>query len=206
LQEILEHVLGDLAADVTVSQLKSKAQREEYLEATPKPPEQARTKDATPLTEAPSDAPSKPLKKSNPKKTKPDRPFQDVDLSGLGSKTQAILREFKRLDVDKTPHTAAILVRAILELSVDEFLNAKGMTYDQKLRKRLAACLQKVDSTGKDDRFRALRTGLQDGTSLYAVATLHAFVHNTHYHADGTTVRSIASNLTPFLQELNQLA
>ncbi|MCP9491891.1 MAG: hypothetical protein MSC31_18745 [Solirubrobacteraceae bacterium MAG38_C4-C5] len=165
LQDSLEHVLGDLAADVTVSRLKSKAQREEYLEGTPEPPQKARTGDAKPLSEAPSDKPSKPAKKSKPKKTRPHRPFHDVDLNDLGAKTQAILREFRRLDVDKMPHTAAILVRAILELAVDEFIRSKGMRYDQKFKKRVAACLQKVDPTNKDARFQALRTGLQDGTS-----------------------------------------
>jgi hypothetical protein len=206
LQEVLEHVLGDLAADVSVSQLKSKPQRDEYLRGTPEPPEKARTEAAKLLSESPPDKPSKTPKKSKPKTTKPARPFQDVDLSDLGSKAQAILREFKRLDVDKMPHTTAILVRAILELSVDEFIAIKGLKYQRELKKRVGTCLQKIDATGKDRRFQALRTGLQDGTSLYAVATLHAFVHNRHYQADGTTVRSIANNLTPFLQELSELA
>jgi hypothetical protein len=206
LQDALEHVLGDVAADVTVSQLKSKAQRKQYLQGTPKPPQSARTDEAKPLSEAPAGTPSKPAKRSKPKKTKPDRPFHDVDLSDLGVKTQSVVRECRRLDVDKMPHTSAIIVRAILELAVDEFIRGQGMRYDQQLKKRVAMCLQKVDPTNKDARFQALRTGLQDGTSLYAVATLHAFVHNTHYHADGTTVRNIANNLAPFLEELNKLA
>jgi hypothetical protein len=204
LQEFLEHVLGDIAADVSVSQLKSKSQRTEYLAKTPEPDPSQRTATPHALSDAPSNKPAK-KPQAKPKSSKPARPFKDLDLSQLGAKTQAILREYRRIDVDKMPNTAGVMTRAILELAVDDFIAKKGLTSDPKLRKRVAACLKVVDPSQKALEYQSLRAGLQDGTSLYAVATLHGFVHNPHYHADGTTVRNIAANIGPFLQAMNQL-
>ncbi|HVW16905.1 MAG TPA: hypothetical protein VHB30_01540 [Solirubrobacteraceae bacterium] len=203
-QAFFEHLLGDIAADVGVSQLKSKEQRTAYLKGTPEPEAKQRLPEAKPLSDAPSAAPS-PKPKPRPRPSKPAKPFQTLDLSSLGSKTQALLREFRSLDVDKLPNAAAVLTRAILELSVDQFIAEKSLPTDQKLRKRIGTCLNKVDPTKKADEYSYMRTGLADGTSLYSVNTLHAFVHNQHYHADGTTVRSIAANIQPFLQALNDL-
>jgi len=209
LEEFLEHVLGDLAADVGVSQLKSKDQRKEYLSTTPQPDQTTWTGEARALTDAdaPSSKPSaaKPTK-SKRKPTKPARPFNDLDLSKLGLKTQALLREFRSLDVDRLPNAAAVLTRAVLELSVEEFIDKRGLRAGQTLRKRVRACLDRVDPTKKANEYQSLRIGLADGTSLYSVNTLHGFVHNAYYHADGMTVRNIAANIEPFLQALNDLA
>jgi hypothetical protein len=202
LQDFLEHVLGDLAADVGVSELKSKAQRTVYLNSTPKPDPKQVLPAPRPLSEAPSVRPTVPAKpRSRP--TKPQKPFKELDLREVGAKTQALLAEFRKLDVDATPNAAGVLARVILELAVDEFVKRSGITYDRDLKKRIRKCLGRVDPTNTAPQFQSVRAGLQDGSSLYAVATLHGFVHNPHYHADGTTVRSIASNLAPFLQALN---
>ena len=204
LQDFFEHVLGDIAADIGVSQLKSKAQRTEYLGGTPEPDTDERTDGPHSLGESPAPK-SSPKPKRKRKPSKPAKPFKDLDLGNLGTKIQVLLREFRSIDVDRLPNAAAVLTRAILELSVDEFIAQKSLTRDRKLSKRLGTCLYKVDPTQKANEYQWLRTGLTDGTSLYAVSTLHAFVHNEHYQADGTTVRSIAANIQPFLQALNDL-
>jgi hypothetical protein len=207
LQDFLEHFLGDLAADVGVSQLKSKNQRTQYLSTTPQPDKTERIAEAQALSDTPSGQSSKDKpKKPSSRPSRPAKPFKDLDLSDLGPKTQALLREFRKLDVDKLPNAAAVLTRAILELSVDEFIEKQGLPKDQPLRKRVRSCLNKVDPTNKASEYQSLRTGLADSTSLYSVRTLHGFVHNAYYHADGTTVRNIAANIQPFLQQLNDLA
>lgn len=202
LQQFMETVLGDIASDVTVSQLKSKKQRAAYIEATPKPIAAARL--ASPkVLKTVSAQKGAAKQKSRPKASKPPKPFMDLHLDKLGAKTQTLLREFHGLDPDKLPNTAAVVTRAILELAVDEYIDKRKLRPDGELRKRVAKCLKTVDPGYKASAYQALRTGLQDGTSLYAVATLHGFVHNPHYHADGTTVRSIAANIEPFLQAMN---
>ncbi len=201
LQDFFEYVLGDLAADVGVSQLKSKEQRRDYLSNTPKPEKSEALQTEQPLGAAPAPKPAKP--RTRRRASKPGKPFKDLDLGNVETKTQAILGEFRKLDVDKSPNTAAILTRVILEFTVDQFVRTKNLKQDQKLKGRVRQCLARVDPTEKAEQYQGVRTGLSDGHSVYAVATLHGFVHNPHFHADGNMVRSITSNLEPFLQAMN---
>jgi hypothetical protein len=124
-------------------------------------------------------------------------------LANLGERIENILREFQGIDVDLRPNAAALLTRAILELSVDQYIAKKSLSTEGKLKKRLQRTLNKVDPTQKDGKFQGIRQGLSDGTSLFAVGTLHGYVHNPHYHPVGSEVRAIAANLTPFLEALN---
>lgn len=201
LEDFFEHVLGDLAGDIGVSQLKSKDQRAKYLRKTPKPDQGAKLSEPQSLTAKLATKPKKP--KPKPKPTRPAKPFKELSLANLGGKTQAVLDELRKLDVDKCPNTVAILTRVILEFTVEGFAEEKKLPLAKDLKGRVRQCLQKIDPTNKAADFQAVRTGLADGHSIYAVRTLHGFVHNAFYSADGNTVRNIASNLEPFLQALN---
>lgn len=201
LQAFFEHVLGDLAADIGVSELRTEPMRAEYLERTPEVKTSKRKKDAKPLGSKPAPKPQTAPKRR--RATAKSKPLKNLSLSKLGNKTQALLGELRQLNPEKTPHAVAVLIRAILDLSIDEFLERKGLTRDQEMKKRLKKCLGAVDPKGKDQRFKAVRVGLEDGTSLYAVATLHGFIHNRHLRADRSHVEAIAENIEPFLQALN---
>jgi hypothetical protein len=206
LQDTLETVLGDIGSDVSVSQLKSKSQRTDYLKSVPRPSASKRVAKAQPLSKAPATAKSTGSKKRTRRQSKPQKPFKHLDLSKLGMRTDNIVREFAGLDVDKFPNASAVLARVILELSVDRFIAKKNLSNSGNLKNRIKRCLHKVDPTDKDATFQAVRQGLSDGTSFYAVSTLHGYVHNPHFHPDGSAIRSIAANLEPFLQALNDVA
>jgi hypothetical protein len=201
LQELFEHVLGDLAADVGVSQLKSKQQRADYVSETPKPKKAAGLSTPQPLGTAPAAKPNKRSTRRVP--SKPSKPFKDLDLSNVEPKTQALLAEFRKLDADKSPNTVAIVTRVILEFVVEQFVKKKKLQQGKDLKARVRSCLGRIDPTNKAPEYHAVRAGLSDGNSVYAVKTLQGFVHNPHFHADGNTVRNITSNLEPFLQALN---
>jgi hypothetical protein len=206
LEDFVAHVLGDIASDVTVSQLKSKDLRAKYLKSTPTPDPSTRTPEPQPLTDIPTGTGSK-KPKPKPRPAKPPKPFKELNLDQLGTKIQALMKEFRSLDTDKMANTTGVMIRVILDLSVDEFIaKAKLKPQSEQLRKRVEVCLARVDPTHKDPQYHGLRAGLKDGSSLYAMKSLHAFVHNRHYHADGATVRSIAANVEPFLQAMNDLA
>jgi hypothetical protein len=201
LQAFFEHILGDLAADIGVSQLRTEPLRAQYLESTPEVKTSKRTKEAKPLGSKPA-----PKSKTPPKRRRAapkPKPLKNLTLDKLGSKTQALLGELRQLNPEKTPHAVAVLIRAILDLTIDEFLDKKNLSRDREMKKRIKKCLTAVDSAGKDQRFKAVRVGLEDGTSLYAVATLHEFMHNRHFQADRSHVEAIAENIEPFLQALN---
>lgn len=84
LQEFLEQVLGDLAADVGVSQLKSKEQRTDYLDNTPEPDKAAHLAEPKALAD-PTDvtSPSTPPKRPRTQPSRPSKPFKTLDLRNL---------------------------------------------------------------------------------------------------------------------------
>jgi hypothetical protein len=202
LEAFLEYVLGDLASNVGVSVLRKKPDRAKYLKSTPEPDRAKRQPKAAALSASPTtNAKPKPKRPTRP--SKPPKPFRDLDLSKLGERTENILREFQGIDVDLRPNAAALLTRAILELSVDQYIAKKKLSTEGKLKKRIQRALNSVDTTQKDRKFQGVRQGLADSNNMFAVATLHGYVHNPHFHPDGSGIRSIAANLSPFLQALN---
>ena len=205
LEGFFEHVLGDFAADVGVSEVRKKPERAAYLKSTPQPDLKKRRPDASRLSvSATAKAKAKPKRRKAP--SKPSKPLKDLDLSALGERTENILKEFRRIDVDKFPNAAALLTRAILELSVDQFIAEKHLATGGQLKKRVQRSLNVVDSTGKDRKFQGVRQGLADGNNMFAVSTLHGYVHNPNFHPDGSAIRALAANLSPFLQALNDNA
>lgn len=208
LEEPLGKVLADLNSGVTVSDLKLKEQRRNYIDGVKGQMVDAGAKwnsDPAPLRAAPK------RKGRRSKKTKRDkltskRLFADVELTNLGSRVSDILREVKTLDVDQFPNAAAVLVRVVLDVAVTQVYAEKGWKIgNAELKTRVKKCLREIDPTDKDPQYEPVRKGLADGTSVLAVATMHGYVHNPHHHPTGTELRSIAANYAPFLQALDGL-
>jgi hypothetical protein len=202
LEDFFEQVLADLSTTVGISSLRKKPDRAKYLKKTPEPDPTARGSSASPLADSKRKKAAPKLKRPKPS-PKPPKPFKDLNLSQLDSKTQALLREFKGLRMDKTPHASAVLMRCILELAVDGYIEAKGLSRGSELHQRVKKCLGKLDPKRDNKQFKAVRTGLDDGTSFYSIQTLHAFVHDKYFLADAITLGNIAGNMEPFLQALN---
>lgn len=204
LEPLIERIFSDLADFLTVSALKSKAQRREYIEQARAALGQAVYR-ANPQPLAPTPSPPQPRRPRPTSRTSAKRILEGVSITTLGSRVETILRELRRLDVDQFPNTAAILLRAVVDLAVGQVHEENGWAADRELKKRVERCLREIDSTGKDQKYQAIRTGLQDGTSPFAVKTLHGYVHNPHFHATPTDVRALAANYAPFLQGLDGL-
>lgn len=207
IQGAIEHLLNDLANDLTVTELKTKAQRKKYMGKLRSilPDEDEYQSTARPLSSAaapPSTLPRKPLGKPS---TPPNRLFQGVKLLNLGSKVQAVLSELQKLDVTQYPNASAVLIRAILELSIDQVYTTKRWRYQQKFRDRVKYSLSQIDPSQRKREFQGIRTGLSDANSVMSVATLHGYVHNPSFAPTATDLRGIAHNLTPFLVALDGL-
>lgn len=206
LEALLERLFRDVAGELSVTKLKSKEQRTEYLGTLPPPDPAKYRSDPQPLDRggdgaiAPRAQPAR-----RPAPPKPQPLFKDLDLRNLGDRVQSILIEIRRLDLDRFPNAASLMIRALVELAVDQVHDNNKWSPRGEFRTRVRRCLHEIDSTDKDDQYQPVRTGLQDGTSLLAMATLHAYVHNRHYHPTGTDLRAIASNYQPFLQALDRL-
>ncbi|MGV1047034.1 MAG: hypothetical protein ACOYD4_00710 [Solirubrobacterales bacterium] len=203
LESSLERLLSDLATDLTVTKIKTKELRSKYIAKLPEPKKSARLGDATALT--PSSGATKPRRKPARRRSKPARPFENLDLGNLGERIEKILGEFQKFDLVKFPNAAALILRAIVEFSVDEALSQREKSTSGEFKTRIKRALHLVDPTDKDDAYQAVRTGLTDGTSLLAIATLHGYVHNPQFHPTGSEVRTIAANYESFLAGLNDL-
>ncbi|MEA3076445.1 MAG: hypothetical protein QOF60_1353 [Actinomycetota bacterium] len=203
----VQRILEDLAGSVTVTDLKTKAQRKRYVgkirddlpDATNYLPTARPLSSKTVATR-----PRRAVAAARGAKP-PDQLFTGVNLNNLGSRIQSILTELKGLDLERFPNAACVLLRAVIELSVDQVFETKHWMKPGKFKDRVKKCLAAIDSSGKDAAYQAVRTGLQDGTSLMAVATLHAWVHNPHFHPTATELRQIAFNFAPFLTALDGL-
>jgi hypothetical protein len=203
-------ILSDLADNLTVSDLKTKEQRKQYVGKTrddlPNPADYRST--ATPLQRETPKPPPKKKPTPTPRPpiaTRPRPLFDNVVLTNLGGKVADILEELKRIDVDGYPNACAALIRVVMELAVGQVHEINNWNEPKNLREGVRKCLSKLDATNKDQTYQAVRAGLQDGTSLLSVRTMQAYLHNPHFHPTGTELRRIAANYAPFLAGLDTL-
>lgn len=209
LEASLERVISDLAETLTVSALKTKEQRRKYVDSLARDLAPDVEYSADPVLLAPA---SKGVGKKlaqpqrQPVSVAGSRPlFDGVELTNLGDRVASLLREIKRLDPDRFPNAAAVLVRVLLELAVGQVFELKQWKRKGALRKEVQYCLTKIDPSGKARKYQAVRTGLQDGTSALAVSTIQAFLHNPDFHPTAAEVRRISANYAAFLSELDAL-
>lgn len=212
LQPAIERILSDLSGSkprVSVTGLKTKDQRQTYIEDLVKKvlSGAARSADDHPLS--PAGAKTAKKRKVSGQGTKPETLmpaplFQGVALTKLGGRVSAIVAELQTLDLEAYPNAAAVLIRVVLELAVTEVHQQKGWK-EGKLRDMVKKCVQAMDPGSVDSRLQPVRTGLADGTSLLAVRTIHAYLHNVHFNPTPTELRTIASNYAAFLAGLENL-
>ena len=139
-------IIADLAGDTTVTQLKQKPDRAAYVTEllqcdtyeTPDPGTrdlQDDSNDANDDSASETSAAADTTKKTKRSRT-PGHPFADIDVSPLHPRIQFIMDEVRKLNPDKFPNAIAVLLRAIIELTVTEYLQCKGNTPDRTRNSR----------------------------------------------------------------------
>lgn len=205
LEAAITRVVTDLSTHLSVSALKSKKQRSDYINKmrSDLPDQKARRSEAMALA-----AQKVPTKKRGRRPSPPASAknlFSDVQLKKLDQRVIDVLWELQQLDVDRYPNAAAILTRVVLELAMADVYTRKGLPDSDELRKRVLKCLNLIDPSGKNGLYQGVRTGLNDGTSMFAVRTLHAWVHNRFFAPTASDTRLTARNWSPFLAALDTL-
>ncbi len=194
---LIRCVVSDLVRKISVSDIKSKEQRKQYIEDV-----RDRLFDEN---VSPSMQPTEPQKRSNKRKKKATNQaflFDGLELNNLGEKVSAIVKELQRLDIEKFPHASSVLLRCIIELSVDQFYQKKGWEHIQ-LQRGVRRCLDEIDPSRKDDKYVYIRKSLSGQDSLLTPSTLHGYVHSQYVHPSPTDLRAYARNYHPFLAALN---
>jgi hypothetical protein len=208
LEPAISKVFADMAGPVSVSDVDSKEHRHKYIVGIFEhlPPEATYENEARPLVPAGTPRTPAPKAKPAPKPVAPQiRPlFDGVRLAALGSRISGVLTELQQIDLDKFPNASAVLIRVVIELAVTEVHERKKWP-SANLRQMVKKCAYELDKTGKDPRYQAVRVGLTDNTSLFSVATIHAYLHNANFNPTPTELRSIAANYSAFLAGLDTL-
>lgn len=208
LHDLVRMLAADFAHHKGVSSVKLKEQQVAYIDTLPAPESKDELPKPAPLDSRPVRSVSGRKGGSGSGKPKPksNRLMKDLNVSKLTPRLNAIVSEVRTIDPDKLPNTSAILVRAVLELAVDEFVEGKTLSKSKDFKDRVRAALRQVDPTEKDRAWQPVRTGLQDTSSLHSVNTLHAYVHHGSYNPTAGDVRNMWANWQPFVQALNDLA
>lgn len=203
----IARVLRDLATTHGVTEMKTKPMRRAYLATISEDLPVEATYSAVGKTLAsPAVQAPPPITTRSGRPVKPPRSlFAGVSVGNIGPRVQSILRELQQLDIERHPNSAAVLTRVLLELVVTGVVEKNGWPKGN-LRTMVKTCLHKIDPGGKDDRFQRARIGLDDGTSLLAIASIQAMVHNPDVWPAPIDLRAIASGYTPFVVELNNKA
>jgi hypothetical protein len=209
-------LLSHLASDLTVSALKSKEQRTDYLKKLEAvtPPVEAR-RPLAPLTAQPGREqatnhrtgaePSSTTRSPKTQRPRPMRLFYGLQLRNVKPKVKDVLREAQRISLSELPNAGAVLIRVVVELVVAEAVEHYQCQVSEGLRDRLNACLNELDPSGKADRYLPVRQAISDRNSPFAVRSLQAYLHNPLLHPDGASLRAISDNYMSLLKDLDDV-
>jgi hypothetical protein len=217
-------VLRELAAGVSVSDIKSVGQRREWVRQLGERKGWAPPAPATPITLFPAAAtPSTPAGQGptpNPVTALPGRraprdPLQrrTVIRAGTGlrannPKLKGVWLELRALEVDEFPIAGAILLRVFIELCLDAYLQAHSLTpKDQLFRKAnqvrdhvLRQNPQDVQKVKED--FKGLEVFANDPNNIGSANTLNAVVHSLCFQLGPNDIKRGWDQLEPCIRRI----
>ena len=154
--------------------------------------------------------PSKPPPKTKPPPRKrralaPKRhPFDTTKSTKLGM----LLNEAGSLDVSKFPLSCAFVLRAVVELGVNDYMKAnslprkkRGSRRELELTKKAETVLQHIESCGTfpSSELRAFRRNLLEPRSACSIQSLNGFVHGPYDLPTSDALRAGWESVIPVL-------
>ena len=131
-------------------------------------------------------------------------PFDKIEIKALHPRIQQLVVETIKLNAEKFPNSIAVLLRAIVELSVTEYLVCRGITPSrgQKLSTRIRKAMELLGIPNDDPAFQPLVTKLNEQHSIISVPNLHQYVHNPNAVPGKSDLYSIAFAYRPLLERI----
>src|ERR1017187_9513026 len=197
----LRRIVLDLAEKtVNVTKLKLKPQQIDYVSKLDKTdcPNLSKKAGSPRAVEGISEQDFSASAKIKTKKTKPASKAarttaipKSCRLNVTNPKIEEIYNELRSLQLTKHPHAIAVLLRVLLETSVDEYLtratipltiSTPGGNKDKTLRKKVEETIDHLVANGapRKDFAGAIR-GLSDPNHPFSVDLLHAYIHNRFF-------------------------
>lgn len=215
----VRRLFSDLATHLSVSRVKSKDQRREYLGAikddlpqnsqrltqprfVPKQPTAGSTPVAPPTQTQTSIPPrSSASAPSRPQQDK--RVFQNVVMRNISPRTAKVLNEAKKIVIADSPNVAAVMIRAVIDIAVTEAAEKQGWRRRQdKLRDRIGVALRHIDPESEDRKLDEARRMSQNDGAL-SVKNLHSFMHQWDVHPMIVDITTLSVVYTPMLLKLD---
>jgi|CXWL01.1.fsa_nt_gi hypothetical protein len=129
-------------------------------------------------------------------------------------KPNDVYHELRKLEVDKFPNSAAVLLRVFLEFSVETYIKNKSISLvtdnKGKLKDSLVNKLEVVEkymTTNKvmtTKELKSLRTAISNKESLFSTETLNAYVHDPSFNPKAMELKLTWNNFQVFFEKLWQ--
>ncbi|WP_197339868.1 ParB/Srx family N-terminal domain-containing protein [Ralstonia solanacearum] len=212
----LRKIVNDLATGaITVTDIKTKENRAQYVEGFPKGSTVQTNKKSTepwdiskPAQAAATDRPKGKKIVVQAEKPRDHLIGTSCRMNIREERLNKIYWELRRtLRLSQCPNAIAVLFRAFLELSVDFYLEANRLPltnprgYDLRLEEKALATIDHLETQGRLAKKAATlaRTHLNDKHSVSNAATFHAFVHNRKALPAPATLLAMWGNVEPIL-------
>ncbi|WP_157606542.1 hypothetical protein [Saccharomonospora cyanea] len=213
----VSRLFADLASELSVSQVKSKAQRRQYIGKIEADLPSRSTRLANPESVSPSSTsgsigsdktppigstktPATPTRQRKPQEK---YIFQGLRLRNVHLRTADVLHEAQRVEIDSSPNLAAIMLRVVIDIAVTDVADQLGWTKSQQeLKERIRAVLNKLDPARSDMELTDARRH-SEGDQLLGIKTLHGFVHHWSTHPLTTDIRKLSAAFRPMLAKLD---
>lgn len=231
----IERIFSDLSGTLSVTEIKTKEQRNAYVTerhavlpdrakrlARPRPSSEAgsegtattKVADSAAAPERTEDGDTSHAQKAA-STSKPQKPesviFQGLKLPNVNARIRKLLVGAQRINIDDSPQVAGILIRILLELVVSEGVD-KGVvasTEAAKLSKKVRQALLAIDPECYNPIARKKELEMAwtrtQDNDGMAVQSLHAFVHNLFGDPTASEVRSLSSTFRPLLAGVDAL-
>ncbi len=205
----LTKVVKDVATRaITVNDIRSKAQRQQYVEDLVKsghivPSVSPRVSP----WELPLSSQTPKVRRGRPPSTSRKVLIPTSCVLRIGHhRLNKIYRELKLLDVDRFANSAAVMLRVFLELSLEEYISSKRVLLkpDAKLSSKLRAVaddLEKKTILGKD-KLKPVRVAASSRDALFSTDTLHAYVHNRDFAPRPNDLKTTWDNMQTFMEAI----
>ncbi|MFI0723908.1 ParB/Srx family N-terminal domain-containing protein [Streptomyces sp. NPDC021224] len=215
----IARLFADLATHLSVSQVKSKDQRREYLgtikDHLPQNSQrltqprfiQGLKTTATSLPATPAQnqlaTPARPPVSGSIRAQQDKRVFQNVVMRNISPRTAKVLNEAKKIVIAESPNVAAIMIRAVIDIAVTEAAEKQGWRRRQdKLRDRIGVALRNIDPENNDRTLDEARRMSQNDGAL-SVKNLHSFMHQWDVHPMIVDVTTLSVVYSPMLLKLD---
>jgi hypothetical protein len=114
-----------------------------------------------------------------------------------------VLAEAQKIEIDRSPNVAAIMLRVVIDVAVTDAASILDWKKSQnELKERITAILRKLDPPNEDVELIDARRH-SEGAGLLGIKTLHGFIHHWATHPTTTDIRKISLAFRPMLEKLD---